>query len=81
MWCMRLKIGMGDEHQGYSKHSKFHQNLRGTLQFLVDLAWNDPYGLVYVPLFDLLVSSGISCLLESMERISQIKKGKNDPEH
>ena len=42
MWCMELKICMGDEHHRYYKHTKFHQNPRGDLKFLVDLIWNDP---------------------------------------
>ena len=29
MWCMRQKIGMGDEHHRYYEHTKFHRNLRG----------------------------------------------------
>ena len=34
---------MGSEHHRYYKHTKFHQNLRGDLKFLVDLTWNDPF--------------------------------------
>jgi len=37
MWCMELKIGTSE------KHTKFCQNLRGSLQFFGDWAWNDPY--------------------------------------
>ena len=36
MWCMELKIGMSDKHHRHSKHTKFCQNLRGSLQFFVD---------------------------------------------
>ena len=39
---MQLKIGMSDKHHRHSKHTKFRQNLRGSLQFFGDLAWNDP---------------------------------------
>ena len=43
MWCMRLNIGMGDEHQGYYKHTKFGQIRGVTLRFFGDLTWNDPF--------------------------------------
>jgi len=31
MWCMGLKICMGDKHHRYYKHTKFCQNLKGDL--------------------------------------------------
>jgi len=37
MWCMGLKLCMGDEHHMYYEHTKFCEV---TLQFLVDLTWN-----------------------------------------
>jgi len=43
MWCMELKIGMSDKHHRYSKHTKFHKNLRRSLQFFGDWAWNGPF--------------------------------------
>ena len=33
---------MSDKHHRHSKHTKFRQNLRGSLQFFSDWAWNDP---------------------------------------
>ena len=39
---MELKIGMSDKHHRHSKHAKFHQNLRESLQFFSDWAWSDP---------------------------------------
>ena len=42
MWCGGLKISRSDKHHRYSKHTKFHQNLRGYLQFFGDWAQNDP---------------------------------------
>jgi len=43
MWCMELEISMSDKHYRHYKHTKFCQNLRGSLQFFVNWAWNDPY--------------------------------------
>ena len=42
MWCMKLKIGMGDEHHSTNTPS-FVKILEVTLQFLGDSTWNDPY--------------------------------------
>ena len=44
MWCVELKISTNDKHHKHSKHTKFRQNLRGSLQFYGDCnwAWNDP---------------------------------------
>ena len=36
------KIGVNDKHHRQSKYTKFHQNLRGSLQFFGDYTWNDP---------------------------------------
>ena len=36
MWYVELKIIMSDKHHRYSKHTKFCQNLRGSLQFFRD---------------------------------------------
>ena len=41
MWCVELKIGMADKHHRHSKHTKFRQNLRRSLQCFGDWAWND----------------------------------------
>ena len=42
MRCVQLKISMSDKHHRHSEHTKFHQNLRGSLQFFGDWAWNYP---------------------------------------
>ena len=42
MESMELKICMSDKHHRYYKHTKFRQNPRGDLKFLVDLTRNDP---------------------------------------
>ena len=39
MWYAELKICMGDKQHRYYKHTKFHQNLRGSLQLFVDWAY------------------------------------------
>jgi len=42
MWYMELKNGKSDKHLRHFKHTKFCQNLRGSLQFFGDWVWNDP---------------------------------------
>ena len=39
--CMRLKIGIGDEHHRYYKYTQFRQNLRGdpTISQWFDMEW------------------------------------------
>ena len=61
MWCMELKVCMGDEHHRYYKHTKFHQNPRDDPKFLVDLTRNDTY-IVYVhchTYFDNMVTTDV----------------------
>ena len=63
MRCMWLKVGMGDEHHRYYKHTKFRQSPRGDPKFLADLTRNDPYLTSYLWLkaFSHYVAALTSC--------------------
>ena len=39
MWYVELKICMRDKQHRYYKHTKFRQNLRGSLRFFGDWAY------------------------------------------
>ena len=39
MWYVELKICMRDKQHRYYKHTKYRQNLRGSLQFFGDWAY------------------------------------------
>ena len=45
MWCMELEISMSDRHY---KHTKFCQNLRGSLQFFVEWPLYHTHGWYYL---------------------------------
>ena len=53
MWCMRIKIGMDDEHG--TKTPSFNEIRKVTLQFLGDFTWNDPiqYSRLFLVLCDI----------------------------
>jgi len=58
MWYMELKISMSDKHHRHSKHTKFHQNLRGGLYNSSVIGHGMTqlqYAYVYILLFYLLV--------------------------
>ena len=68
---------MSDKHHRHSKHTKLHQNLRGSLQFFVDWAWNDPYWIIYIHLYYLLKNS-LAILFEMPSAKTVVKVGSQE---